>query len=365
MLSFKEFLAEGGNVQIGEYEAERIDLSKLDRSLMITRINRLLQAINLKFQKTYGIPLWNSQLFKSKKFLSGSAFHFFDKAIPSEVFAKYKKSVGDIDTQVDKAEAANVKEFLNSITGQKFGYATFIGFKESAGQYITLWKFSNPSIALQIDMELVDFVEGKPTEWSEFSHSSAWEDMKEGIKGVFQKYLLRALTTKTLREIIILSGKKETPKKVVSTDLAFSVTQGLRQKLQPVMDGDKQREMDGLLVFKEIPTKESSYINDLRIMFKILFDKDPNKQDLTQFNSFVGGVQLVKKYFSTNEQKTVILGFAHTLFGPGAQGLYRGNAELDYKEKMIAFKKMVDVLDVSYDEKTIDKMRTTYYENYK
>lgn len=365
MLSFKEFLLEGGNVQIGEFEADRIDLSKLDRSLMITRINRLLQAINLRYQKQHGLPLWNPELFASKKFLSGSAFHFFNKAIPSEVFAKYKKSVGDIDTQVDKAQEANIKQFLNSLVGEKIGYATFVGFKESAGQFITLWNFSNPSINLQIDAELVDFVEGKPTEWSEFSHSSAWEDMKEGIKGVFQKYLLRALTTKTLREIIILSGKKETPKKVMSTDLAFSVTQGLRQKLEPVMDGNKQREIDGLLVFKEIPTKESTYVNDLKMMFKILFEKEPSKSDMQSFNSFVGCLGLVKKYFNQNEQKTLILGFAHTLFGPGAQGLYRGNAELDYKEKMIAFKKMVDTLDVSYDKSTIDKMRVAYYENYK
>ncbi len=365
MLRFKGFLTEGGNVQIGQHEAERIDLSKLDRAAIVLRVNRTLQMVNLKFQKEYGLPLWNPELFNSKKFLSGSAFHFFNKAIPTAEFKQYKNTVGDIDTQVDKAQAANIKEFLTSITGQKFGYVTFIGFKESAGQYITLWQFSQPEINIQIDLELVDFVEGQPTEWSQFSHSSAWEDMKEGIKGVFQKYLLRALTTKTLREIVILTGKKETPKKVMSTDLAFSVTQGLRQKLEPVMDNGKQRMMDGLPVFKEIPTKTSTYINDLKVMFEVLFGTTPTAKDIQLFGSFVGGLQLAKKHFSAAEQKTLILGFAHTLFGPGAQGLYRGNPDLDYKEKMVAFKKMVDVLGVSYDEATIDKMRVTYYENYK
>lgn len=365
MLNFRQFILEGGNVQIGDVSAERIDLSKIDRSSIVTRINRTLQMVNLQFQKRYGLPLWNKELFASKKFLSGSAFHFFNKAIATPEFVKYKNTVGDIDTQVDKAQEKNIKEFLDSITGQKFGYVTFIGYKSSAGQFITLWQFSQPQINVQIDLELVDFAEGQPTEWSQFSHSSDWADMKEGIKGVFQKYLLRAMTTKTLREIIVLKGKKETPTKVTTTDLAFSVGQGLRVKIAPVMDGDKHRTMDGLQVYKEIPTKESTYINDLKVMFEVLFGVKPKPVELEMFGSFVGGLQLIKKHFTTAEQKKVVDGFAYTLWGPGGQGLYRGNPELDQREKMAAFMKMVDTLGVGYDENKIDKMRVEYYEKYK
>lgn len=365
MLNFKQYIKEGGNVQIGEYEAERIDLNKIDRNSIVTRINRTLQMVNLQFQKKYGLPLWNKELFASKKFLSGSAFHFFNKAIATPEFVKYKNTVGDIDTQVDKAQESNIKEFLDSITGQKFGYVTFIGYKSSAGQFITLWQFSQPKINVQIDLELVDFAEGKPTEWSQFSHSSDWADMKEGIKGVFQKYLLRAMTTKTLRDIIILKGKKETPTKVTSTDLAFSVGQGLRVKIAPVMDDGKHRTIDGLQVYKEIPTKESTYINDLKVMFEVLFGVQPSTLELELFGSYVGGLQLIKKHFSVAEQKKVVDGFAFTLWGPGGQGLYRGNPELDQKEKMAAFMKMIDTLGVGYDENKIDKMRVEYYEKYK
>lgn len=365
MLNFKQYLKEGGNVQIGDTSAERIDLQKIDRSSIVTRINRTLQMVNLQFQKKYGLPLWNKELFASKKFLSGSAFHFFNKAIATPEFVKYKNTVGDIDTQVDKAQEQNIKEFLDSIIGKNFGYVTFVGYKSSAGQFITLWAFDKPKINVQIDMELVDFAEGRPTEWSQFSHSSDWADMKEGIKGVFQKYLLRAMTTKTLREIIVLKGKKEVPTKTTTTDLAFSVGQGLRQKLAPVMDGDKHRTVDGLQVYKEIPTKESTYINDLKIMFEVLFGVAPKAVELEMFGSFVGGLQLVKKHFSSTEQQKVVDGFAFTLWGPSGQGLYRGNPELDQVEKMAAFLKMVDVLGVSYDHAKIDKMRIEYYEKYK
>lgn len=365
MITFKNFLAEGGNVQIGDVSAERIDLSKIDRNSIVTRINRTLQLVNLLFQKQHGLPLWNKELFSSKKFLSGSAFHFFNKAISTPEFVKYKNTVGDIDTQVDKAQEKNIESFLKSITGQRFGYVTFIGYKKSVGQFITLWQFSSPKINIQIDIELVDFNEGQPTEWSQFSHSSDWADMKEGVKGVFQKYLVRAFTTKTLREIIVLKGKKEVPTKMMSTDLAFSVNQGLRQKLTPVMDNGKHRTIDGLQVYKEIPTKDSTYVSDLAVVFEILFGVKPKPVEIEMFGSFVGGLQLAKKYFKPAEQKMLILGFAYTLWAPGAQGLYRGNPEDDQREKNAAFMKMVDTLNVTYDKAQIDKMRVAYYENYR
>lgn len=365
MITFKAFILEGGNVRIGDVEAERIDLSKLDRRSITTRIARTLKMVNLRFQKKYGVPIWNKELFDSREFLSGSAFHFFNRAIPDEVFKKYKNTVGDVDTQVDKAQEQQVKEFLDSIVGQKFGYVTFVGYKTSVGQFITLWAFSSPKINIQIDLEFVDFAEGRPTEWSQFSHSSAWEDLEAGIKGVFQKYLLRALTTKTLRDIIILKGKKETPTQVKSTDLAFSVTQGLRVKIEPVIENGKHKMIDGLQVYKEIPTKQSSYVNDLKQMFEILFGVAASAKDIKDFGSFVGGLDLVKKHFNVQEMAAVILGFAWTLWGPGAQGLYRADPERDKNEKMVAFNKMVNVLKVPYDHVAIESMRANYYKAYK
>ena len=88
MISFKEFiqLDEGGNVQIGDVSAERIDLNKIDRDAITPEIEKMLDAFNRAFEAEHNIPIWSGELFKSKKFLSGSAFHFFDKAIATSEF---------------------------------------------------------------------------------------------------------------------------------------------------------------------------------------------------------------------------------------------------------------------------------------
>ncbi len=365
MLSFKDFLKvqinEGGNVQIGDQEAERIDLSKISRDIITPKIEQLLDDINQQYTIENGIPLWSGDLFKSKKFLSGSAFHFFDNTIATAEFKQYKNTVGDIDTQIDKSMAPEVEKFFVENTGKKFKNATLIGFKKSAGQLITLFAFDDPKINIQIDLEFVDFLNGVPTEWSNFSHSSDWDDIKAGIKGVFQKYLLRALTTKTLRDIIILKGKKEVPTAVKSTDLAFSVTAGLRVKIEPVMDNGVHRVIDGLQVYREIPTAKSTYVTELGAMFEILFGHKPTSTEIKQFGSFIGGCELAKRYFKHNEQSTLILGFANTLWGVGAQLLYRGNPDLDNKEKMIAFNKMIEILGISFNKSEIEKMHREYY----
>lgn len=154
MQSFKQFLVCGGNVQIGDVSAERIDLSKLNRASIVHKLTQTLKVVNLGFQKKYGLPLWNKEVFDSREFLSGSAFHFFDKAIPTPEFTKYKNTVGDVDTQVDKAQEKNLGEFLDSITGKTYGYVTFVGYKKSAGQYITLWAFSG------VEMEALEDQDG-------------------------------------------------------------------------------------------------------------------------------------------------------------------------------------------------------------
>jgi hypothetical protein len=267
MISFKEFnqLTEGGNVQIGDKSAERIDLNKISRDDITPEIEQTLDAFNAAFKKLHNIPIWSGELFASKKFLSGSAFHFFDRAIATAEFKQYKNTVGDIDTQVDAALEKSVEAFLSTNAGKKFGAATLIGHKNSAGQSISLWYFDKHKINVQIDLEYVDFANGVPTDWSQFSHSSDWSDIKAGIKGAFHKYAMRALTSKTLRDIIILKGKKEVPTKIKATDLAFSVTQGLRTKIEPVTIDGKHQHKDGLQVYREIPTKSSSYTNYLNV----------------------------------------------------------------------------------------------------
>ena len=350
----------GGNLKLvtstGSHEASRIDLQSSSRTNIVAVLLQSLKIFNKTVEKNVGISLWTDKVFNNLGFLSGSAKHFFDlNSIDDSSFVSVKPSVGDIDTQVPLSMESLIQGFLDTAHGTVCGDLTFIGYKKSAGQFITLWSSKSLSQNVQIDLELVDFENGEPTNWSNFSHSSSWADMKKGLKGVFHKFAQRALSTKTLREITLLKGKKKVPTKVTSTDLAFSVMKGLRVKLKEVGDG----------VYEEIPTDESTYITDIDAMFKMFFGHLPSKQEEEMMWSFVGIIELVKKYWSIKDQSMFILGFANTLWGPGAQGIYRGDPARDLDEKTPAFEYLISQLKCSYDSKQVETWKAAYYKVYK
>ncbi len=353
--SFKDFISEGGNVKIGDVEATRINLKEVDRKDIVRMLDRSLSVVNAHYKRFSGEPLWVKELFKSKKFLSGSSLHFFDNKIPDKVFVEKKPTVGDIDTQIDKDMSEQVKKWLDSLKNTKLGYLTFVGYKSSAGQYITLWTIDKYNLNIQIDLEMVDFENKAPTDWASFSHSSSWADVNASVKGVFHKYILRALTSKGLKEITLLKGKKETPTQVMTGEHSFSVSLGLRQKLQ-------QTDTPG--VYKELATKDSKYVTDLKEIFKTLFGKYPEGSELEKFESFIGVLELVKKHFSSSEKENVVLGFSLLLWDKTAQGLVRGNPEEDFETKKVAWDIMLKTLGMK-QPKEVDSMIDSYYKEYK
>lgn len=380
-LAYPEYLklqpvSEGGNLQVGGAEAQHINLQVMNRSFMVKTIDELLHAINNTYAKTYKQPLWSPELIQSKEFLSGSSLHFFNvKGIPDETFVEKKPKVGDIDTQVDRDQQPNLEKFLNSIQGKQLGPAKFIGFQKGNEQYSSLWEFQDPPIKIQIDLEFVEYAEGKPTEWSQFSHSSSWDDLQQGIKGVFHKYLMRAFTTNTLRTRYIQTktGKLQS-KPVTSTDIAFAVSSGagggMRQKYSPVIDPatGEQKQVDGIPVFTEIAPKDSTYTSSTDGMFEMIFGSTPSAQDKKALASFTGGLQLANKYLDPEAKQKLANGFLMTLYSPGAQGLYRGDPERDKAEKGVAWNTMLATLDLP-DEAGLkakaDQEATAYYQKYK
>jgi hypothetical protein len=366
--SFRRFVLEGGNVRLGDAEAQRIDLTKLSRKEIVPVIDKGLSEINKAFSKSTGLYLWNDSLFKSKEFLSGSAFHFFDlKKIEDEKFSKVKQSVGDIDTQVDGNLEPFVEKFLNSgIEGETFGPLTFVGYKKSAGQFITLWTLVPYDINIQIDMELVEFDKtGKPTPWAQFSHSSAWEDMEQGIKGVAHKYLLRAMEAPNLKKVLIpAKTSRGKDKEILSSERAFSVTGGLRTKLSPIKDDSgKQIKTNDIPHYKEMSTAESPGNTDLDFIFKEWFGHSPSSDELKQFSSFTGLIDLIQKNLPKSSWKPIVTGFAYTLWGDSAQGLYRGDPDKDLNEKNVMIGVITKKLGGSV--KDFDEMKKSFYARYK
>lgn len=359
---------EGGNVQIGPHSAERIDLIRIPRAKAAEVVNTALTAINQAYASAHnGIPLWSTDLLKSKNFLSGSSFHFLNPEISDADFVKFKPSVGDVDTQVDISKKDEIEAWLQSIQDKTIGPAKFIGYKPSGEQFITLWEFSDPAIKVQIDLELVEYADGEPTEWSRFSHSSDWDDLQSGVKGVFHKYLMRALTTNSLMTKVVKTEYKTKPPKyetVTDTNLAFSVTGGLREKYK-----DTGEKLDGLPVFTKVPPAKSEYVNDIGGMFSMLFNRKATDKDKSNLGSFVGCLELINKYLKQSSKETVMNGFIRTLFDPSAQALYRGEPEKDKQEKLVAMNLLISRLGLeNYYNSTKSKIDTsidTYYSNYK
>jgi len=374
----KILLKEGGNLELpGGHRAQHIDLRVHDRSYIVPILKKLMTAINTAYQKQYKVPLWSPELLQSGKFLSGSSLHFFDTNIPDEEFAKVKPKVGDIDTQVDRDKAADLDTFLQGIKGRKIGPAVFLGYERGNEQFSSLWELSEPPLKIQIDLEFVHYEGGEPTDWSAFSHSSAWEDIQSGIKGVFHKYIIQSFASLTKTDFLLRKmvgrGKSRVEQDVSTTDnmVSFAVSSkeggGLRQKFEPVLDdAGKPLIKDGLQVLKARPTE--GYDQSLSSIFANLFGKKLTPENFKRmskkFWSFTGLLDVMNELLDDSEKNIVVENFIKKLFGPGAQGLYKNDPERDIAEKSVALKKMIDVLGVSAPA-DLDQQIDTYKASYK
>lgn len=368
ILKFRSWCAlqEGGNVIIGDVAAERIDLKKIDRKKVVDEIGKALKSISDRYKALTGLPLWGDDLFKDKSFLSGSSLHLFNDEIPDDVFTKHKPIVGDIDTQVDGNQKAQIEDFLKTIKpNESIGNVIYVGYKPNGDQFLTIWTIPSLGLSVQVDLELVDFKDGKPTPWSSFSHSSPWEDLTNGIKGVFQKYLLRSFQARTAMDVLIKAktsrGKDKTIKK---SELAFSL-KGLRVRMKPVLDNEGNQVFEkGMPVYVELDSKGADYITDLDVLFASFFGVKGTKKEIDLMGSFIGLIELMKKYMTRSEQKKVVDGFADVLWEKGSQGLVKGDPRSDYDTKLIAFNYITKELGMKSAEQ-YESLIKSFYMGYK
>lgn len=363
---FKVFLAEGGNVQVDGIQASHLNLSKIERKKIVDIIIKSLLKMNSVFNKEFGVHLWSDEsLVKSGKVFSGSSEHFINLEISNEDFTKHKPSVGDIDVQVPRELEAHLSNFL--VPGTKFGKITYLGRSTTAMDQISaLFSVDFDGVEpLQVDFEFVDWGKLGPTEWARFSHSSSWDDIQEGIKGVFHKYLLGSIDFAWKQDILLLKGKKQVPTRVTIHRHAFSVGRGIRAKYAPAKDEEgNQIYIDGEVAFVEVKPKDSKYVNDLAAIFELLFRAQPKAKDLEQMNSFVGIIDLMKRYFKKSEIEEIAMEFIQRCWGKSAQKLYRGDPMMDDKMKAAAMNYMVKRLKLKNLQTHIDEKIETYYQNY-
>lgn len=369
---------EGGNLSIHGHDAEQINLKVTQRNYIVPILNQLLLAINTDFTKQYHVPLWNPELLKSQKFLSGSSLHFFNvKGIPDEQFVIKKPKVGDIDTMVPKENEADLEEFLKSVHNKQVGPARCLGFQRGNEQFSSLWELQNPPIKVQIDLEFVEFANNEPTEWAKFSHSSSWDDLQAGVKGVFHKFLIQSIGVLSKKDFLLRKlvgrGKARAEQDVPTSAhmLTFAVSSkeggGLRAKYEPVLDDQGlPLIVDGLQVMRELP--KEGYIQDVDKIFLTLFgDKIGPKQakQLSQhFWSFTGLLKAINELLDPEEKERIVKSFISKIFEKGAQGLYKNDPERDTLEKSAALDLMLKTLQVPAPD-YLDQLKQEYKANYK
>lgn len=374
-------LLEGGNIAIGGEQAQHINLEVTNRSIIVPILDKLLKDINAAYQAQFKTPLWSPKLLKSQSFLSGSSLHFFNvKGIPDKVFIEKKPKVGDIDTMVNKEYEANLEQFLQSIQGQSVGGARFIGFQRGNEQFSSLWELQDPPIKIQIDLEFVDYDKDQPTDWSRFSHSSSWDDLDQGIKGVFHKFLIQSFGVLTKRQFILRKqegrGKARTWVDVPEEDsmLSFAVSSkeggGLRAKYTPVTNPETgEPEMkDGLPVMMALPA--AGYEKDIGKIFRSLFgvrlDDKQAKKLQEKFWSFTGLLEVMNQILDSEEKQRVVGSFLQKCFGKGSQGLYRNDPDRDIAEKSAAVDVMLSMLRVQPPEgMNLEQMKADYKASYR
>lgn len=377
--------------------ADKINMGKIDRASLKRDILAALKTLDELHENEFGVPIWDPRtrdsILSSGQAFNGSSEHLFNDAISDEEFARHKPSVGDIDLTVPAENIETIFDLLASLEGQEVipGKVWYVGQnrpKQFGEQINALFAYKptpkSGSLFLQVDFEAVDYLGGKPTEFAKFSHSSAWEDVKSGVKGAFHKLLLRCLTTRsTVEDAVILTKssplyppeKVKVAKKVSPVRaLAFSVGAGMRTSVElqrypdspdippdlvgePVKVGDK-------FAYKEIPPSESTYSKNIDEIFTLMFDTVPTPEDITKFGSYSGVLDLMEKYMSESDTQAVYDDFVYEkLFASGAQALDATSPEVDKAAKLAAvgiFRKNFSFLPEP-DSETIEK----YYAGYK
>lgn len=259
MKSFKAFLAEGGNVKIGELAAGPINVTKKNRAHVSTDIHQMLSAVHDSFHKEHGVHLFGpkKEALHNGSIYSGSTEHLMNHGISHEEFAKHKPKVGDVDVKVPSEHYDKVHDHMQP--GKKFGKYTVLGTKKSGSESHALMQHESGDIH-QVDFEKSEYHKGQPAKYEHFAHSGDWSDTKAGIKGVHHKFLVNA------------SGG-ETHK--------FSVAKGLKTR-------DTAPSEDG--------------IKDTHKITKTLFGKDADEKKL---HSFQGVADLIKKHKSVDEHHAI------------------------------------------------------------
>ncbi len=366
--------------------AEKVSFLKVSRSDFIVKTLALLSKINELYYKKFKEYIWNDErILRDGTAFNGSTSFIMNTEMSDEEILKYKNSAGDIDVTVPDYCRENLWKLLDSLEDKKINNdVIYKGCSQETctsiiDQINTVFevKFRTGTVFVQIDFELMPFENNKPNAWTKFSHSSSLVDYQEGIKGgVFHKLLIRSIVGgSSIRDDVIIAMPKSTPDNIIPSKskkyinprfLSFSVMKGVREVFEPLLD-DKGNivKYKGKEVYKEKPAKNSKFEDQIDTIFKLTFKKyNSDKNDLNLFNSFIGVIQLMKKYLSRKQIQDTHDRFIDILWGTKngrAQELERDNPDLDYQLKYSAYNYLCNKLNL---KNVADEYTKEYYKDY-
>ena len=311
-------LDEGGNVSVGGRDADKIEVALVVRDRFVQDMRLFFRKVDELYLDHTGEHLYDPSSIEA--LLSGSGFGgstavFFDLAKHDELFKSVKKKLGDIDVYIPRETYVNLFNLLRSLEGQKIidlpdgrsiDYVGQIDENAVGNQINSLfvYNFTSPDgdpaeLNMQIDFVKARFTEeGIPHSSIIHSHGSSAMDMMEGIKGFAKNYLIASLTTKLTKVKGKLATPKSTPEKITisksldSDELSlftFSTDYGFRQARE------KLGEKDGYDVFINIAYSDEKVLTT-KEGFEKLFKVEPTDEELELFHSYIGTLQLMRKY---------------------------------------------------------------------
>lgn len=359
MRSFKEFITEGGNIVIKHPETgEDVGSESINseqRSSVSNDIHNSLKKMDSSFQKKHGHSLFGNSL-NSGSVYAGSTNHFMDKSISDDEFKQHKPTVGDIDTQIPSEHKDKLEQHLTP--GAKFGKMTVIGTKKHGSQISAIMKHEPTGKHHQVDFEPVEYDKKtqEPTQFAQFSHSSHWDDVKNGVKGSFHKMLLSSITAANSHDAIVEDKKGKREIQNIEPH-AFSVDKGLRERHKQIDS------VSGMPVYKETTPKESVYDTNLKSIHKKLFGKPGTAADIKKIGSFSGLAEHIRRHLTPEQHEKVVHKFIHTLWNPKrAQATSKDPIE-DHNTKQKALDKLREVFPdiVNKKQKEIDELKKQFY----
>ena len=386
-----------------EAYAEPIDLAsgRIKRQEFKDNVIEMLKVLDDKFEDDHGSPIWDpnerNSILDSGDAFSGSSRHLFAPAnvLSDEEFVNYKPSVGDVDLTIPEQTIEKLFYTLNQIDIEGGFPLTdkivYIGHNKKSEKndqinalFSYIWDSDAPNgegeTLFQIDFEASEYEEGKPTAWAKFSHSSAWEDVKEKISGVSHKYILEVIAANGNPPPINVhlatpSATAEKPKISYEIDKETGLKVPVKLRGTKTLDiisgyGSRYKLLDwqhnGNAVYKYLVRAErEDATRIIKEIFIGLFKVEPTEEDLEDFESFTGILKIMSRVMSSENIIKVYKGYVDRLYGKDAEQMSATDPAKDSDKKdpsIVYFKGMFPEVESSLD---IDALKSEFYGKYK